>query len=86
MNAWPQVTFFSAVSETPDETAQGRRVELVTKPVFSYVMANIKYLRDGQYAVQRIEEDYTRDAVSLTTLRVRPVLPGSAKSNNKVSD
>jgi murein tripeptide amidase MpaA len=86
MNAWPQVTFFSAVSETPDETAQGRRVELVTRPVFSYVMANIKYLRDGQYAVQRIEEDYTRDAVSLTTLRVRPVLPGSAKSTNQVSD
>jgi len=81
MNAWPQVTFFSAVSETPDETAQGKRVDLVTKPVFSYVMANIKYLRDGQYRIQRLEEDSQRDAVTLTTLRVRPVLPGAAAAS-----
>jgi hypothetical protein len=86
MNAWPQVTFFSAVSETPDETAQGKRVELVTKPVFSYVMANIKYLRDGRYTVQRIEEDGARDTVSLTTLRVRPVLPGSTKLVTQTSE
>ena len=39
-------------------------------------MANVKYLRDGQYTVHRIEEDATRDAVSLTTVRIRPVLPG----------
>jgi zinc carboxypeptidase len=86
MNAWPQVTFFSAVSETPDETAQGKRVELVTKPVFSYVMANIKYLRDGRYTVQRIGEDGQGDAVALTTLRVRPVLPGSARPAAPTSD
>jgi hypothetical protein len=79
MNAWPGVTFFSAVSETPDETAQGKRVDLVTKPVFSYVMANIKYLRDGQYKVQHIEEDGQRDSVSLTTIRARPVQPGSTR-------
>jgi hypothetical protein len=36
----------------------------------------VKYLRDGHYTVQRIEEDSTRDAVSLTTLRIRPVMPG----------
>jgi hypothetical protein len=78
MSAWPQVTFFSAVSETPDETAQGKRVELVTRPVFSYLMANLAYLRDGRYKVQHIEEDNQRDAVTLTTIRVRPVLPGSS--------
>ena len=39
-------------------------------------MANVKYLRDGQYSVQRIDEDAARDRVSLTTIRVRPVLPG----------
>jgi len=42
-------------------------------------MATLKYLRDGQYTVQRIEEDAARDAVSLTTIRVRPVLPGKAR-------
>ena len=39
-------------------------------------MAHVKYLRDGQYTVQRIEEAGQRDAVSLTMLRVRPVKPG----------
>jgi hypothetical protein len=76
MNAWPQVTFFSGGTEAPDETAQGEWLNLVAKAGFSYLMANVKYLRDGQYAVQRIEEDAARDAVSLTTVRIRPVMPG----------
>ena len=54
----------------------GEWLNLVAKAGFSYLMANVKYLRDGQYSVHRIEEDATRDAVSLTTIRVRPVLPG----------
>ena len=76
MNAWPQVTFFSGGTEAPDETAQGEWLNLVAKAGFSYLMANIKYLRDGQYTVHRIEEDAARDAVSLTTVRIRPVMPG----------
>ena len=76
MNAWPQVTFFSGGTEAPDETAQGEWLNLVAKAGFSYLMANVKYLRDGQYAVQRIEEDAARDAVSLTSVRIRPVMPG----------
>ena len=76
MNAWPQVTFFSGGTEAPDETAQGEWLNLVAKAGFSYLMASVKYLRDGHYAVQRIEEDATRDAVSLTTIRIRPVMPG----------
>jgi hypothetical protein len=75
MNAWPQVTFFSGGTEAPDETAQGEWLNLVAKAGFSYLMANVKYLRDGQYAVQRIEEDAARDSVSLTTVRIRPVRP-----------
>ena len=43
-------------------------------------MANVKYLRDGQYTVHRIEEDAARDAVSLTTVRIRPVMPGKTSS------
>jgi len=76
MNAWPQVTFFSGGTEAPDETAQGEWLNLVAKAGFSYLMASVKYLRDGHYTVQRIEEDAARDAVSLTTVRIRPVLPG----------
>ncbi|HEV2983290.1 MAG TPA: M14 family zinc carboxypeptidase [Vicinamibacterales bacterium] len=76
MNAWPQVTFFSGGTEAPDETAQGEWLNLVAKAGFSYLMASVKYLRDGHYTVHRIEEDATRDAVSLTTIRIRPVMPG----------
>jgi hypothetical protein len=75
MNAWPQVTFFSGGTEAPDETAQGEWLNLVSKAGFSYLMASVRYLRDGHYTVQRIEEDAARDAVSLTTVRIRPVMP-----------
>ncbi|MBI1876127.1 MAG: hypothetical protein HYS05_19860 [Acidobacteria bacterium] len=76
MNAWPQVTYFSGGTETPDETAQGAWLDLVTKPGFSYLMASLKYLRDGQYQVDRIEEDGQRDAATRTWFRQRPVMPG----------
>src|SRR6185436_6747255 len=75
MGAWPQVTFFSGGTEAPDETAQGEWLDLVTKAGFSYLMASVKYLRDGDYTVERVGEDGQRDSVSLTLLRVRPVLP-----------
>jgi hypothetical protein len=77
MAAWPQVTFVSGGTEAPDETAQGEWLNLVTKPGFSYLMAHIKYLRDGRYTVERIEENAARDAASITLLRVRPVRPGT---------
>lgn len=77
MNQWPQVTFVSGGTEAPDETAQGRWLDLVTKPGLSYVMAHVAFLRDGRYTVERIEEDGARDSTSLTLLRVRPVRPAA---------
>jgi hypothetical protein len=45
------------------------------------VMAHIKYLRDGRYKVERIEEGGQRDSTTITLLRVRPVMPaGTAPS------
>ncbi len=76
MNQWPQVTFVSGGTEAPDETAQRDWLNLVTKPGLSYVMAHVRFLRDGRYTVERIEEDGQRDSTSLTLLRVRPVKPG----------
>lgn len=73
---WPQVTWASGGTEAPDETAQGEWLNLTIKAGFSYLMAHVKYLRDGEYQVERIEETAPRDGVSLTMLRVRPVLPG----------
>jgi len=74
MGSWPQVTFFRGGTEAPDETAQGPWLTLVAKAGFSYLMANLEYLRDGQAAVTRIEEDGPRDSVARTTIRVRPVM------------
>ena len=79
MGAWPQVTYFNGMTEAPDETAQGNWLDLVTKPGFGYLMANIKYLQAGKYEVQRIGEESGRDSVSLTTFRARPVLPAKNK-------
>ena len=78
MNQYPQVTFNIGMTEAPDETAQGDWLNLVSKAGFSFLMAHVNYLRDGQYAIERIEEPGQRDAVSLTMLRVRPVKPGKA--------
>jgi hypothetical protein len=78
MNQWPQVTFFSGGTEAPDETAQGEWLNLVAKAGFSYHMANVKYLRDGEYDLERIEEAAAQDGVSMTMLRVRPVRPGKS--------
>jgi hypothetical protein len=41
-------------------------------------MANVKYLRDGQYFVHRIEEDAARDRVSLTRFASARCCPGRA--------
>jgi hypothetical protein len=79
MNAWPQVTYFSGGTETPDETAQGSWLDLVTRPGFSYLMASVRYLQHGEFDVERIEEDGQRDAASITMLRVRPVRPPRAR-------
>ncbi len=79
MNQWPQVTFFSGGTEAPDETAQGEWLNLVAKAGFSYLMASVKYLRDGEYDFDRIEEAAPQDGVSLTVLRVRPVRPGKGQ-------
>jgi hypothetical protein len=78
MNQYPQVTFNVGMTEAPDETAQGDWLNLVSKAGFSFLMAHVNYLRDGQYTIERIEEAGVRDAVSITNLRVRPVKPGKA--------
>jgi hypothetical protein len=80
MNQWPQVTFFSGGTEAPDETAQGEWLNLVAKAGFSYLMANVKYLRDGEYDLERLEESAAQDGVSLTMLRVRPVRPSKTQT------
>jgi hypothetical protein len=70
----------SGMTEAPDETAQGEWLNLVTRAGFSFLMAHVKYLEQGQYRVERIEEGGQRDGAVLTTLRVRPVMPARLAS------
>ena len=53
MQAWPQVTFNVGMTEAPDETAQGDWLNLVTKAGFSFLMAHVKFLRDGDFDLER---------------------------------
>src|SRR5207302_602147 len=85
MNQYPQVTFNIGMTEAPDETAQGEWLNLVSKAGFSFLMAHVNYLRDGDYKLERIEEPGQRDAVSMTVLRVRPVKPGKVSRPAVVS-
>jgi hypothetical protein len=86
MGSWPQVTIVGGTTEAPDETAQGPWLDLVTKAGFSFLMAHVTYLRDGQCKIERIEESAgQRDGASLTLLRVRPVMPGSARAVSRVT-
>ena len=48
MSAWPHVTIVGGTTEAPDETAQGAWLDLVTRAGFSFLMAHVTYLRDGQ--------------------------------------
>lgn len=70
----------------PRASRRGRRLELVTKAGFSFLMANINYLRDKRYEVQRIEEDGLRDSAIITTVRPRPVLPGKRSAAGNTSN
>jgi hypothetical protein len=77
ISAWPQVTFMSGMTEAPDETAQGEWLSLVSQAGFSFLMAHVKFLEEGRYKVERIEEGAARDGAQLTMLRVRPVRPST---------
>jgi len=74
MGSWPQVTFFIGGTEAPDETAQAPWLNLVARAGFSYLMANIDYLRDGRVNIAHVDEDTQRDGVARMVLRTRPVV------------
>ncbi len=77
MGQWPNVTFNSGMTEAPDETAQGAWLDLVSRMGFSFLMAHVNYLHDGDSRIETIEEGAARDGVARTILRVRPVRPRS---------
>jgi len=53
--------------------------------VVSPAIGTLRDPRYGHYTVQRIEEDAARDAVSLTTVRIRPVMPGKPAAPTRLT-
>lgn len=72
---WPLITLDGGTFEAPDEGAEGAQLELAISNGFAAVLAHLKYLRDGRYSLERIEEEAPGDGSRLTTIRVRPVMP-----------
>lgn len=72
---WPSITLDAGTFEAADEGLASAYLPLAVKNGFAAVLAHLKYLRDGVYAVERIAEDAPGDGAKLTTIRVRPVRP-----------
>lgn len=70
----PRITWFSATTEAPDETARGEWLDLVASAGLAHTSAVIRYLATG---INRVERDATQyqDAVLRTVTRTKPVLP-----------
>lgn len=77
---WPLVTLDAGTFEAADEGLASAYLPLAAQNGFAAVLAHLKYLRDGSYAVQRIAEDAPGDGAKLTTIRVRPVMPPSTEA------
>lgn len=53
MTRHPEVTFFEAVSETPDEVAEGRWLERVAEPGLVFSLVHARYLAEAEHAIER---------------------------------
>lgn len=75
MGDWPFITLDGGTFEAADEGLADYSLDLAARNGFAAVLAHLKYLRDGQYHVDLIEEDAPLEGAKRTRLRVRPVLP-----------
>lgn len=80
----PDLTWDSAYTEAPDETAHGDYMKLVASAGLAFDMVHLNYLAEGQTRVTRTERD-TPSGVQWTISRPRPVLPPSAQAPTETS-
>jgi len=69
-----RITYFSATTEAPDETARGDWLELVATAGLAHTTALLRYLATGEFEVEREAEAYD-GVVTRKVYRVKPVLP-----------
>jgi hypothetical protein len=70
----PRITWFSATTEAPDETARGEWLELVASAGLAHTAALLRYLYTGVNRVEREVVEYD-GVVMRSVYRRRPVLP-----------
>jgi hypothetical protein len=70
----PRITWFSATTEAPDETARGEWLQLVATAGLAHTSALIRYLHAGNNRIERDAAEFD-GVVTRSVWRVKPVLP-----------
>lgn len=70
----PDITWDSAYTEAPDETAHGDYMKLVAGAGLAFDKVHLKYLADGTLRITRTEHE-TGGSVQWRVERARPILP-----------
>jgi hypothetical protein len=79
----PRITYFSATTEAPDETAQGDWMRLMGTAGLTHTSAVLRYLANGEFEVEREVEAF-RGTVTRKAYRLKPVMPvGTRESGTK---
>jgi len=77
----PRVTYFSVTTESPDETARGKWLELVATAGLAHTSALLRYLATGVNDVRRDVTEYD-GVVTRSVARKKPVVPlGEARGS-----
>lgn len=77
--ASPRISYFSEVTEAPDETARGDWLKLVAGAGLTEVHALARYLAEGENRVQHDAAEYD-GFVDRSAARVKPVLPAGSNA------
>jgi len=72
MTRRPNITLFEGVTEAPDETAHGDWMKLVCQAGLTWDEANLDYLVQTEYKVDRQGSEFWGGGVSLSENRPRP--------------
>ena len=75
----PRISYFSMVTEAPDETARGDWLKLVAGAGLTEVHALARYLAEGENRVKHNVAEYD-GFVNRSEARVKPVLPRGTKA------
>ena len=75
----PDITWDSAYTEAPDETAHGDYLKLMASAGLAFDLVHLKYLAEGEKRISRTERD-SPTGVQRRVDRARPILPPGTKA------